>query len=195
MKKLFVLCFSFFCCQCFAQKKPLFNSWHFSVSNNHSSLPFHSFTKLAYKDFNPGFSFGPNKNIFHSQKAFLGLRVYYFNLQKVQHSITISAEAGYQIKLPAGFYFYPNIGAGVMQAFTEGKTFELDSEGDYSKKTNYGRTQVVVILNERLEKRITTKGHSIFLTYQQSLQAPFIKEYVPLLPFNSLSLGVSISNF
>jgi hypothetical protein len=195
MIKLLFIYFSFFCCHCFAQKKPLFHSWHFSASNNHSALPFHSFSRLAYKDLNPGFSFGPNKSIFHSKNTVLGLRVHYFNLQKVQHSISISAELGYSLTLPAGFFITPNIGIGVMQAFSPGKVFKLNDEGEYVTKRNFGRTQVLLFINERLEKQITNKGKRAFLSYQQSLQAPFINEYVPLLPFNSLSVGLSIPIF
>ncbi len=194
MKRLAFLCTSFLSCVCFAQEKKLFTSWQAAVSNNHSAIPFASFSRLAYKDFNPGFSFGPSKNIFHSKHVFLGLRLHYFHLQKVQHCVAFAGEAGYKIELPAGFSFQPNLGAGVMQAFPEGKLFKLNSEGEYVRKRNLGRTQILLLLNERLEKKITSKGLTAFLAYQQILQAPFINEYVPLLPFNSLLIGISIPN-
>ena len=194
MKRLFILCFSLLGV-CFAQEKKLITSWQAGVSNNHSAKPFASFSSLAYEDVNPGFSFGPNKNIFHSRHVFLGLRFHYFRLQKVQHSVAIAGEAGYKFQLPAGFSLQPNLGAGIMQAFPEGKLFKLNSEGAYMQKRNLGRTQFLLLLNEKLEKKVTSKGHTVFLIYQQSLQAPFINEYVPLLPFNSLCIGISFPNF
>ena len=32
----------------------------------------------------------------------------------------------------------------------------------------------------------------VFMNYQQRLQTPFVKSYVPLLPYNNLSLGGSM---
>ena len=32
----------------------------------------------------------------------------------------------------------------------------------------------------------------VFSTYQQQIQMPFVKSYVPILPYNSLIVGVSI---
>ena len=37
------------------------------------------------------------------------------------------------------------------------------------------------------------KPLSVFATYQQRIQTPFVKSYVPLLPYNTLMLGCKIT--
>jgi hypothetical protein len=53
----------------------------------------------------------------------------------------------------------------------------------------------MAVLNFRVGYIIHPSGKrslKIFTTYQQFLQTPFVKAYVPVLPYNSLLFGISM---
>ena len=177
------------------QDKKSIDACQFSISNNHSSKPFSSLGRILVKDFNPGFSLGPQINLSKNQRLALELKLQYFYLQKVQHSISLSSSIGYRIGLPGDFFVYPSIGVGITQSVHAGLIMKLGANGQYDKSGDWGRTQFLFLLNERIGKKLSSKGHTMFIAWQQTVQTPFIKEYVPLLPFNSLSLGVTIPHF
>ena len=77
-----------------------------------------------------------------------------------------------------------------MIAYSAEKIFTLKEDGTYKKKTNLGRAQAMAAFSIGLHKKISPSGLAIFLQYQQRLQLPFIKSYVPLLPSNLLLAGV-----
>jgi hypothetical protein len=43
-----------------------------------------------------------------------------------------------------------------------------------------------------INKKISPAGLKVFIQYQQRIQMPFIKSYVPLLPSNLLMAGIRI---
>jgi hypothetical protein len=71
-----------------------------------------------------------------------------------------------------------------------GKIFKLSANGNYKKKFNWGRPQAMVGFSLRVSKQLAPSGTCAFLQYQQRIQLPFIKSYVPLLPSNILFAGM-----
>jgi hypothetical protein len=102
------------------------------------------------------------------------------------------SEVGYRYKFLKTFNAEAKLGAGYLHAIPAEKVLELKSDGTYKKKTNLGRPQAMGSFSFRVNKNIAASGLAVFLEYQQRLQLPFIKSYVPLLPSIMLMAGVKI---
>jgi hypothetical protein len=165
-----------------------------AVTTTHTAFPFSSFSKLFISDFHPGLEFGTGLN--WTAKArhdwFQTFNLSYYYQRFVQHSISIYSEFGYRYKFSPFFNIEAKLGAGYLHAIPADKIFILRENGTYTKKNNFGKPQVMAGFSLVAKKNITTKGLTVFLEYQQRLQLPFIKSYVPILPSNTLMAGFTI---
>ena len=179
--------------QTFSQKHKLDN-FSIAATTLHTNFPFNSFSKLFTEEFHPGFELGIGFNWKTKAKHdwFQDFKLGYSYHRFVQHSITLYSEIGYRYKFLKTFNAEASVGAGYLHAISAEKIFVLQSDGTYKKKTNIGRPQAMASFSIGLSKKISTSGTTVFLNYQQRLQFPFIKSYVPLLPENMLQAGVSI---
>jgi hypothetical protein len=195
MKKLFYLfaCITCWSSHCAGQKhKPD----HFSLAATtlHTDFPFGSFSNLFTKEFHPGLEIGTGF-IWKSRAKhdwFQDFKLGYSYHRFVQHSITLYSEIGYRYKFLKTFNAEAALGAGYLHAISAEKVFVLQSDGTYKKKNSLGRPQAMASFSIGLSQKITASGINVFLNYQQRLQFPFIKSYVPLLPENILKAGVRI---
>lgn len=187
---LFVLCYS---ANLFSQKHKL-QHISIAVTTLHTALPFGSFGNLFTKDFHPGFEAGTGFNWKTKTKHdwFQTFKLGYSYQRFVQHTIALYTEFGYRYKLFKTFSVNAALGAGYLHAIPAQKIFVLQGDGSYKKKTNLGRPQAMAALSAGIEKKMTASGTNVFLNYQQRLQFPFIKSYVPLLPANMIMLGIQI---
>ncbi|HWC52486.1 MAG TPA: hypothetical protein VG676_02795 [Chitinophagaceae bacterium] len=170
---------------------------HFSVAVTtlHTNFPFSSFSELFTKEFHPGFELGTGFNWKTKAKHdwFQEFKLGYSYHRFVQHSITLYSEFGYRYKFLKTFNAEAALGAGYLHAISAERVFVLQSDGTYKKKPNLGRPQAMASFSIGLSKKISASGTTLFLNYQQRLQFPFIKSYVPLLPENILMAGMRIS--
>jgi hypothetical protein len=194
MKRVPVFIFIFLFCFCtdlFSQKHKLD---HISIAATtlHTDFPFGSFSNLFTKDFHPGIEIGTGFNWKTKSKHdwFQTFNLGYSYHRFVQHTLPLYTEFGYRYKFYKTFSAEAALGAGYLQAISAEKIFELQDDGTYKRKTNLGRPQEMASLDVGVGKIISSSGSKIFLHYQQRLQFPFIKSYVPLLPANILMLGV-----
>jgi hypothetical protein len=187
---LFVFCFS---ANLLSQKHKL---QHISVAVTtlHTDFPFGSFKNLFIKEFHPGFEAATGFNWKTKAKHdwFQTFELGYSYQRFVQHTISVYSEFGYRYKLFETFSVNAAVGGGYLHAISAQNIFVLQDDGTYKKKTSLGRPQAMAALTLGIEKKITSSGTNIFLNYQQRLQFPFIKSYVPLLPTNMIMLGVQI---
>jgi hypothetical protein len=188
----------FIICLCLILKAPAQNYRldHFSIALTtlHTDFPFGSFSGLFIKEFHPGFETGTGFNWSTKKKHdwFQAFQFSYCYHRFVQHSIALYSEFGYRFKFSKGFFLVAKVGGGYLHAIPVGKIFKLQEDGTYRKKANLGRPQVMTSLSLALTQIVSKKGVSAFLEYQQRLQLPFIKSYVPLLPSNIMMIGVNI---
>ena len=170
------------------------NHYSIAFTTLHTAFPFSSFSALFVKEFHPGFQVGTGFNWKTREKHdwFQTFDFGYSYHRFLQHSFALYSELGYRYKFLKTFSASARLGAGYLHALPVGKIYKLNDEGNYVKKTNFGRPQVMAGFSLELNKKITTSGHAVFLAYQQRLQLPFIKSYVPLLPSNILMAGVKI---
>ncbi len=164
-----------------------------AVSNSHTGKPFTSFSSLFYKEVHPGATLGYGKQLrnIRNHQWNLEITMNYMFHRWVQHNIGFSVNGGYRHSLGSSWGATVQLGGGYQLSIPTGKVFSITSAG-LKNKGHVLRSQFITQLGLIADRKINSKGARVFMEYQQKLQAPFIKAYVPLLPYNNLLLGVSI---
>jgi hypothetical protein len=171
-----------------------FNHYSLAFTNNHSAFPFSSFSSLVTGEWHPGFEIGTGFNWSEHKKHdwYQDFKLGYFNHQFVQHGIPLYTNFGYRYKFSKHFNAQAGLGAGMLFSIPDHKRYKLNSDGNYEAH-NKVRLQGMFVFNVGAGyKFFLEKQHPLeaFLTYQQRIQTPYVPSYVPLLPYNSLMLGV-----
>jgi hypothetical protein len=165
-----------------------------SVFNNGTSLPGNGALGVFSKTIHPGFDVGT----YHLYKSaakhdfIQTFKLGYFYHQFNQHAMQLYSEFGYRYKTNTGLYAEGLIGAGYLHSFADIQQFKL-VDGQYVKKANWGRPQLMATTSVALGYDFQTKKNfplKAFLQYQFWMQAPFVNKYVPLLPNAALHVGI-----
>lgn len=175
-----------------AQKQTYVSTAFFTTQN---AMPFGKFAGLFKETIHPGIEFGYGKTIISKEKHdwFLELKTAYFFHRFVQHGIPLYLNYGYRYKLNKKFGADVAIGAGYMQSIPATAKLKLNNEGEYENNKGIGRMQATASVTFGINYQLNnsaTKPISFFINYQQRLQMPFVKSYVPLLPYNAFFVGV-----
>ncbi len=167
-----------------------------AVYNTHSAMPLGKFAGLFGDALHPGAEFGYGKII--SQKKnhewFSELKVSYFFHRFVQHGIPLYYNIGYRYKFSSPVSAEISLGGGYMHSIPATAKLKLNSDGEYENNKGIGRMQATASLGIGISYIINHAAKQpvkIFTLYQQRLQMPFVKSYVPMLPYNSLMIGIS----
>ena len=170
------------------------NYYRIAVSNSHSAKPFGSFLSLFYEDFHPGIDLGYGSVLKSGSKYqfFLEGRLSYMYHRWVQHNIALYGTGGYRYLVTPSWSAEIKLGAGYQHSFANSKVFTITESEGVQKKKNFGRSQVIANLDFGVSKNLSSSGMRLFMEYKQQIQTPFIKEYVPILPYNSLLIGIAI---
>lgn len=167
-----------------------------AVFNTENAKPFGKFAGLFGEILHPGIEAGYGNDIFARphHEWFVELKIAYFYHRFVQHGIPLYLNFGYRYIINSHFSAETSIGAGYMQSIPAPAKLELNSDGNYVKNKGAGRIQAVASYS--LGFRYTPNPSAarplrISTAYQQRIQMPFVKSYVPLLPYNSFMIGVS----
>jgi hypothetical protein len=109
-----------------------------------------------------------------------------------QTAIQVYSELNYRRKIVQKLRGDFKLGAGYLYAIPDLQTFILE-DGTYKKKSNPGRSQLMVstALGVRYRLSHSNDAPQLFMHIQSFLQMPFIKSYVPVLPNTALHMGVS----
>ena len=180
-----------------SKKKRKLDFVSIAFTNSHTAMPFAKFSKLFTGNYHPGFeiSTGFNWKTKPKHDWFQAFDFGYSYHRWVQHSLVLYTELGYRYKFPAGFSAETKIGAGYMRAIIATQTFSDGIEkGKQYSKISSGRSQGIASFSVGISKKLNAHSRSaFFLQYQQRIQVPFIQSYVPLLPYNIIKAGVSVS--
>ena len=166
------------------------------IYNTQTAMPFGKFTGLFKGPLHPGLEYGRGFILSSKEKHdwFLEVKAGYFFHRFVQHGIPVYANAGYRYKISSRIFAETSIGAGGMQSIPATGKYKLNDNGDYENNKGIGRVQAIAtygIGGSYLLTTSTKKPMRGFLMYQQKLQFPFIRSYVPLLPYNSFMIGIT----
>jgi len=195
MRKFFVLSLFFFI-SFFVYGQHKDKQISFALTNSHTAYPFASFAKLFSGPYHPGVELGYGFNWANRKKHdwYQAFRLGYFYHRFVQHSIPLYTQVGYRYKPWNRVNFNAAIGAGYLHSVPATAVLKMNANGDYEKAKGIGRSQALFNLSfgGRYAVNKKTDAPTIFLQYTQQLQAPFINSYVPLLPYNTMALGLSV---
>lgn len=167
-----------------------------ALFNTQSEMPFGKLAGMFTENLHPGIEAGWGTNFSMRKKHdyFWELKASYFFHRFVQHGIPVYANIGYRYKFSSRFSASAELGGGYMHSIPATAKLKLNADGEYENNRGIGRMQAIgtfgigtgYIINPQDAKPIR-----LFITYQQRLQMPFVKSYVPLLPYNSFMIGIS----
>jgi len=165
--------------------------------NTGSAYPFSQFAKLLSGIEHPGIEIGYGFNWKTKSKHdwYQEFKLSYFYHRFVQHGIPLYTDIGYRYKFSHALSAQVSLGAGYMQSIPATAKLKLSNNGEYKNDKGIGRSQALGAVNFSIGYTLHSsakKSPKVFITYQQFLQTPFVKAYVPILPYNSLMIGCSI---
>lgn len=177
-----------------AGQKPAYISA--AVLTTQNAMPFGKFTGLFSEIIHPGIEVGYGKIIQSKSKHdwLMELKLAYFYHRFVQHGIPLYLKGGYRYKVNSRLSAETMLGAGYLHSIPAVAKLKLDENGEYSNNKGVGRMQAMAaysiginyVLNKSAEMPLR-----VFMNYQQQLQMPFVKSYVPILPYNVFLIGIS----
>jgi hypothetical protein len=194
MRKIYGLAFvTFFCLSIQAQKN---NNLSLAIINTQSAMPFNKLGSLVTGVVNPGVEIGYGFNWRTKQRHdwYQNIKLGYFYHRFVQHGIPLYTELGYRYKFSNQFYANAAVGAGYFHSIPATSKFRLENNGEYKNDKGLGRMQGIITAGLGISYIPNPSGRKpfrLFSEYQQRLQAPFVRSYVPLLPYNSLMFGAA----
>ncbi|MEO9053260.1 MAG: hypothetical protein ABI280_15785 [Ginsengibacter sp.] len=168
-----------------------------SAYNTQNAMPFAKFSGLFNGVIHPGIELGYGKDVWKRSKHFwfLELKTGLFYHRYVQYGIPLYFDFGYNHVVASGFSIKTSIGAGYMHSIPAADKFKLNSNGEYKNNKGIGRMQAIATFGLGLEYRLKSTASRpvvIFTNYQQRIQFPFVKSYVPFLPYNSFMIGIHL---
>ena len=163
--------------------------------NTQTAMPFGKFTGLFSDQFHPGVEAGYRRDLSSKEhhEWFIELKIACFYHRYVQTGIPVYINFGYRYKINNQFAFDASLGAGYMQSIPATAKLKLNSNGEYVNNKGVGRAQAITTFGLGFNYKVNpsaAKPTTFFATYQQRIQMPFVKSYVPLLPYNSFMIGV-----
>lgn len=197
MKKLFLIAVSIFLLFSFSYAQSFsFKDLPLEVSgfNNGNFMPGKGVAGVWSKKFHPGIRLGSRYTYLNNSKhnLFQTLRLGYFYHEHAQKGIQLYTEFGYRFKFSPSWFAEATIGGGYLLSMVDLEQFVFD-QGVYQEKGWKGRNQWMAGL-------AISPGYSfyaqngfpmdLYLSYHFWVQSPFVNKYVPILPNNSVHLGV-----
>ena len=191
--KLLLLTLISFCGSSFIVQSQKINYVKISVTNSQTARPFTKFSALFHSPIHPGFEVGYMKTQRvrnHGQWLLEPALSYTFH-RWVQHNISLVVQGYYRHCLGAGFSISGRLGAGYQVSVPTSKVFELSGETIKAKKVT-ARSQFTSNVGIGVEKQLNKHGTLVGMMYHQKIQTPFVKNYVPLLPYNCMMISLAI---
>ncbi len=196
----FILLFTLISFRIEAQSSRTLPDIVFSIFNANTMLPGGGDLFISSTVVHPGFNLGAEfilKNKGNSQFLYT-TKLGYFYHRNSQYAIQLFGELGYRRWMAAKhFSLESRLAVGYLHSIPDLQVFKIDDSGNYQNGKGIGRPQAMIALS--LCPSYTFNPSSahplrIFMDYQFMVQTPFVKNYVTILPYNLLHLGVA-SNF
>lgn len=162
------------------------------TGNAVSSMPLVGAPRLFYTNYHPFTTISTNlvwkeKRKHAWEQSF---NVGYIYHRFIQHSIPIFSEVIYRHNFNPKFNLCSRLGIGYLHSIPDAERYKLNNQGQYERIKGIGRAQAMGKLSISLALRISSQL-SATLNYGVIVQSPFIKSYVPLLPYNAIQLGLT----
>jgi hypothetical protein len=172
--------------------QPKFTQLTFETGNAITSLPFVGAPQLFYSNYHPFTTVGARlvwkEKGKHAWEQSFNLGYIYHRF--VQHSIPLFTETIYRYDFNASFSMRAHLGVGYLHSIPGTDRFELNEQGEYEKITSIGRAQAGIKFSISAAYALN-QDLQLSLNYGVLGQLPFVKSYVPLLPYNAIQLGIA----
>jgi hypothetical protein len=167
-----------------------------AVYNTQNAMPFGKLAGMFDEVLHPGIEAGYGKVLSkRSKHEWIGeLKLSYFYHRFVQHGIPLYLNFGYRHRIAKRLFTDLSLGAGYMHSIPAAGKYKLNEDGEYENNKGIGRMQATASFGIGLNYLLgpdNERPFRIFSNYQQRVQMPFVRSYVPLLPYNNFILGVS----
>ena len=177
-----------------AQKKRYYSVALFTTQN---AMPYGKFTGLFKEIIHPGVEAALGKDLAIKKRHdwFTEIRFAYFFHRYVQHGFPLYLNLGYRYKFNKRLRAEALVGAGYMHSIPATAKLRLDESGNYENNRGVGRMQATAAFTTGVcyELPGKEKTSTLFASYQQRVQLPFVRSYVPLLPYSSFLLGMRVT--
>lgn len=168
--------------------------YELTLFNNGTFMPGKGKLGIWSAPLHPGIAIGKHFQYRYGNKyrLFQTAKLGYFYHQNAQHGIQVYTELAYRYQFLPNWYAEPRLGAGYLLSIPAMQVFEFKN-GTYQKQAFKGRHQFMGGLTLNLgysfqpKYKIPLDG---FVGYQFWVQSPFVNKYVPVLPNNSVQLGL-----
>lgn len=164
----------------------------FETGNAVTAMPFVGATQLFYTNYHPFTTLGARivwkEKGKHAWEQSFNLGYIYHRF--VQHSIPLFTETIYRYDFNKSFSMRAHLGVGYLHSIPATDRFELNDQGEYDKIRNLGRAQASIKFSISAAY-VITQDIRLTLNYGVLGQLPFVKSYVPLLPYNTIQLGIA----
>ncbi|HTO15721.1 MAG TPA: hypothetical protein VLZ83_08115 [Edaphocola sp.] len=165
-----------------------------SLFNNGSFMPGSGVLGIWSPTVHPGISAGTRFYYKEKQKSelFQTVKIGYFYHRFAQHGVQLYTELGYRYNFTKRFFGEARLGLGYLLSIPDLQVFEFQ-QGSYATKNNKARSQFMGGLSLHIGydfQDIIHQPIDLFTGYQFWVQSPFVNGYVPLLPNNSVHLGI-----
>ena len=163
-----------------------------------TAMPFGKFIGLFTDQVHPGIEagYGINTSVKEKHDWFIEFKAACFYHRFVQVGIPLYADFGYRYKFNNKFVAETSIGAGYMHSVPATAKLKLNDGGVYVNNKGIGRMQAMATFGLGVGYTFNPsakKPLALFTTYQQRIQMPFVRSYVPMLPYNSFIMGIKKS--
>ncbi len=162
------------------------------TGNAVTAFPVVGAPQLFYTNYHPFTTLGvrmiwhENRNHGWEQSFNLGYLYHRF----VQHSIPLFTEIIYRYDFNNTFCVRTHFGVGYLHSIPDTDRYKLNDQGEYEKIRNLGRAQAGLKFSISAAYSIN-KELQLSVNYGVLGQLPFVKSYVPLLPYNTIQLGIA----
>jgi len=164
----------------------------FETGNAVTAMPFIGAPQLFYTSYHPFTTLGARlvwkEKGKHAWEQSFNLGYIYHRF--VQHSIPLFTETIFRFDFNRSFSMRAHLGVGYLHSIPGTDRFKLNDQGEYEKIKNLGRAQAGVKFSISAAYALN-RNLQLSLNYGVLGQLPFVKSYVPLLPYNSIQLGIA----
>lgn len=163
-----------------------------ALTANATAYPFSYLAGYTQNPLHPGVELTYGKNFVQKGKHdwFREFKLGYFYHQYLQHGIPLYINYGYRYHFTKKFHAEAAGGAGYLHSISEPELLEQGENGEYKNAKGIGKPQLMAAVT--LGLGYTVANWRLFIQYQARVQTPFIKSYVPVLPYDQLALGFSL---
>ena len=162
--------------------------------NNGTFLPGKGALGIWSRDFHPGIRLGTRYYYKDTPKSQWFQAVYfsYFYHANAQHGIQFYTDFGYRYKILPTLSAEGSLGFGYLRSIPDMDIF-IFKNSTYELLKPKGRNQWMGTSSLKIAYDVESQlpiPLEVYLAYQFWVQSPFVNKYVPVLPNNSVHLGV-----